>query len=265
MPRLAANLTYLFTEVDFYDRFDEAAHAGFRGVEHQVPYAYDRDAIAERLDRNRLQMVLINLPMGDPQAGDAGIACLPGREGEFREGVELGIEYALALGCPRLNCIAGIAPEGIARERLLEIFVENLRHAAGRLAENGLTLLIEPINSRDRPGFLVSRSEEAVSIIEAVGAGNLYLQFDVYHTQIMQGDIVRTFEAQQRWIRHVQIADNPGRHEPGTGELNIPFILDALDGMGYEGWVACEYAPSTTTVASLAWARPWLSPGGSEA
>ena len=143
MPRIAANLTYLFTEVDFHDRFDEAARAGFGGVEHQVPYAYDRDAIAERLDRIGLQMVLINLPMGDPEAGDAGIACLPGREQEFREGVELGIEYALALGCPRLNCIAGIAPEGVARERLLEIFVENLRHAAGRLAENGLTLLIE--------------------------------------------------------------------------------------------------------------------------
>lgn len=265
MPRLAANLTYLFTERDFYARFDAAAEMGFRGVEHQVPYEFESGAIAERLERNGLEMVLINLPMGNREAGDAGIACLPGREGEFREGVDLGITYARALGCTRLNCIAGVAPDGVPLDVLRGTLVENLAYAARRLAEHGLSLLIEPINTRDRPGFLVSRSDDAIDIIESVGEENLYLQFDVYHTQIMQGDIVKTFEAQQRWIRHVQIADTPGRHEPGTGELNFPFILASLDAMGYEGWVSCEYAPTTTTEVSLAWARPYLATGGTAA
>ena len=259
MPRLAANLTYLFTEVEFLDRFDAAARAGFRGVEHQVPYAFGKSAIAETLEENDLAMVLINLPMGDRDAGEAGIACLPGREQEFRDGVELGIEYAVAIGCPRLNCLAGIAPPGVARETLVDTFVENLRYTAGRFAEQGLELLVEPLNARDRPGFLVSRTDDALEIIDRVGVDNLYLQFDVYHTQIMQGDVVRTFEAQRDRIRHVQIADNPGRHEPGTGELNFPFILEALDSLGYAGWVSCEYAPSTTTQASLEWARPYLA------
>lgn len=258
MPKLAANLNYLFTEVDLLDRFGAAAKAGFRGVEYQSPYAHDKHAFAERLREHGLHMVLMNLPAGDPQAGDAGIACDPKRIQEFRDGVVQGIDFAQTLDCPQLNCLAGIAPPGVEAGRLFETFIDNLRFAAEHFADVGLRLLIEPINTRDRPGFYLSRSTQAVEIIDAVGADNLFLQFDVYHTQIMQGDIVRNFERHRDRIAHVQIADNPGRHEPGTGELNFPFILAAFDQAGYAGWVSCEYAPSTTTEASLAWARGYL-------
>ena len=259
MPRLAANLTYLFTELAFLDRFGAAAEAGFRGVEYQLPYVHDKRAMAERLGEHELEMVLINLPSGDVQAGDAGLACQPDRTQEFRESVEEGIDFAKALGCPQLNCLAGIAPRDVDAERLFDTFVDNLRFAAERLAREGLRLLIEPINTRDRPGFYLSRSTQAMEIIDTVGADNLFLQFDVYHTQIMQGDIVKHFEAHRERIRHVQIADNPGRHEPGTGEINYPFVLAAMDAMGYEGWISCEYAPSTGTLESLGWARDYLA------
>jgi len=259
MPRLAANLNYLFTEVEFLSRFEAAAKAGFRGVEYQHPYDYDKHAIAARLREHGLDMVLMNLPAGDLQAGDAGIACDPNRIEEFRDGVEEGIDFADALGCPQLNCLSGIAPPGVASSSLFDTFVENLSFAAGRFESAGLRLLIEPINTRDRPGFYLSRTNQAMEIIDAVGAENLFLQFDVYHTQVMQGDIVNNFRAHHERIRHVQIADNPGRHEPGSGELNFPFILAALDAMGYEGWVSCEYAPSTNTDESLVWARDYLA------
>jgi hydroxypyruvate isomerase len=261
MPRLAANLDYLFTEVDLLDRFEAASKAGFRGVEYHFPYAHDKQTLASRLREHDLEMVLMNLPPGDRQAGEVGIACDPKRTQEFRDGVEEGegIDFARTLGCPQLNCLAGIAPSGVAPGRLFETFVENLGFAAQRFASAGLRLLIEPINTRDRPGFYLSRSTQAAEIIDAVGADNLFLQFDVYHTQVMQGDIVRNFQAHCERIRHVQIADNPGRHEPGTGELNFPFILATLDGMGYEGWVSCEYAPSTSTEESLEWARGYLA------
>ena len=258
MPKLAANLTYLFTELAFLDRFGAAADAGFRGVEYQLPYVHDKQAMVERLGEHDLEMVLINLPAGDAQAGDAGIACDPNRKQEFRDGVEEGVDFAKALACPQVNCLAGIAPEGVDAERLFDTFVENLRFAAQRLASEGICLLVEPINTRDRPGFYLSRSTQAMEIIAAVDSDNLFLQFDVYHTQIMQGDIVKNFEAHRQRIRHVQIADNPGRHEPGTGEINFPFVLATFDAMGYEGWVSCEYAPSTSTLESLHWAREYL-------
>ena len=259
MPRLAANLTYLFTELDFLDRFGAAAKAGFRGVEYQLPYVHDKQAIAEQLREHGLHMVLMNLPCGNVQAGDAGIACDPSRIREFRDGVEEGIDFARALACPQLNCLAGIAPQGVDPGRLFDTFVENLRFASERFASAGLRLLIEPINTRDRPGFYLSRSTQAMEVIDAVGADNLFLQFDVYHTQIMQGDIVKNFEAHQGRISHIQIADNPGRHEPGTGEINFSCVLAAIDAMGYEGWVSCEYAPSTNTLESLDWARGYLA------
>lgn len=258
MPRLAANLTYLFTERGFFERFAAAAAVGFRAVEYQFPYAYDARSVTEALGEHGLEMVLMNLPAGDRDAGEAGIACLPGREQEFRDGVEAGVDYALEVGCPQLNCLAGVAPPGASPERLHEIFVGNLRYAAERLGAAGLRLLIEPINTRDRPGFYLSRSTQAAEIIDAVGSENLFLQFDVYHTQVMQGDVVNNFAAQRERIRHVQIADNPGRHEPGTGELNFPFILASIDELGYTGWVSCEYAPSDSTESSLAWARGYL-------
>jgi hydroxypyruvate isomerase len=258
MPRLAANLNYLFTEVEFLDRFEAAARAGFRAVEYQFPYSHEKQAMVDRLGEHHLEMVLVNLPAGDVQAGDAGIACDPNRRQEFRDGVEQGIEFALALGCRQLNCLAGVAPSGVSPSRLFDTFVENLRFAAERLSQVGLRLLIEPINTRDRPGFYLSRSTQAMEIIDVVGSNNLFLQFDVYHTQIMQGDIVNNFETHRAHIRHVQIADTPGRHEPGTGELNFPFILGAFDKLGYEGWVSCEYAPSTSSEDSLGWARNYL-------
>lgn len=258
MPRLAANLNYLFNEVDLLERFEAAAQAGFRGVEYQFPYEYDERELAQALRAERLEMVLMNLPAGDIRAGDAGIGCDPARVEEFREGVEKGIAYARALGCPRLNCLAGIAPPAVGVDVLRETFVENLRFAAARLAAADVQLLIEPINTRDRPGFFLSRTTEAIEIIEETGADNLYLQFDVYHVQVMQGDVVNNFDRHREHVRHVQIADNPGRHEPGTGELNFPFILSAIDDLGYRGWVSCEYAPSSSTEESLGWAREFL-------
>lgn len=258
MPKLAANLNYLFTEVELLERFDAAARAGFRGVEYQFPYDFDRRELSQSLRASGLEMVLINLPAGDAKAGDAGIACHPQRVEEFRRGVESGIEYAESLGCRQMNCLAGIAPSGVDAELLLDTLVDNLRFAAARLADNGLRLLIEPINTRDRPGFFVASPARALEIIDTVDCENLFLQFDVYHAQIMQGDIVNSLEAALERIGHVQIADHPGRHEPGTGELNYPFILSALDSMGYGGWVGCEYAPSTVTERSLDWARAYL-------
>lgn len=258
MPRLAANLNYLFTEVALLDRFAAAARAGFRGVEYQSPYALESQALASCLHENALDMVLMNLPMGDVQAGDAGYACDPKRTQEFRDGVEQGIEFARALSCPQLNCLSGIAPPGIDASRLFDTFVENLDYAAGRFAEEQLRLLVEPINTRDRPGFYLSTITQAAELIDAVARDNLFLQFDVYHVQVMQGDIVNRFQAHRERIRHVQIADNPGRNEPGTGELNFSVILAAIDATGYDGWVSCEYRPSTTTEASLEWARRYL-------
>ena len=258
MPRLAANLTMLFTELDVAQRFAAAAEAGFRGVEYQFPYHEDEAEFASALREHDLEMVLQNLPPGDWAAGERGIACHPERAEEFRDSVETAVASARALGCSQINCLAGIAPPGVAGSKLRATFVENLDYAAGRLAREGMHLLIEPINTRDVPGFFLSRSDQALAVIEEVGAANLKLQYDVYHMQIMQGDIVRTLEECLEHVGHVQIADNPGRHEPGTGELNFEFILDALDRMGYAGWVSCEYRPRAGTLEGLSWARPYL-------
>ncbi|MDX1433010.1 MAG: hydroxypyruvate isomerase [Gammaproteobacteria bacterium] len=262
MTRLAANLMFLFTEVDFLERFRAAAGAGFRGVEYQFPYAHASREVAARLADNGLEMVLQNLPPGDWEAGERGIACIPEREREFRDGVERAVDYALAVGCRRLNCLAGILPAGIAEDRAHATLLDNLAFAAARLARDDLTLLVEAINTRDMPGFYLSRSADVIGIIDEIGAPNLRLQYDVYHMQVMEGDIVRTLRERIDYIGHVQIADNPGRHEPGTGELNVPFILDALDAAGYRGWVSCEYQPAAGTVAGLGWARRYLEPAG---
>ena len=258
MPKLAANLMFLFTEVDLMDRFEVAARAGFRGVEYQFPYSHDKSALAGRLRSHDLTMVGLNLPAGDWPGGERGIGCDPQRIGEFRDGVEQAIEFARALDCRQMNCLSGIAPEGVDEARLHDTFVENLAFAADRLKEVDRTLLIEPINTRDIPGFFLSGSRQAVAIIDEVGRANLRLQFDIYHMQVMEGDIVNTFEARQSYIGHVQVADNPGRHEPGSGELNYSFILSELDRLGYDGWVSCEYAPAGDTLAGLSWALPYL-------
>jgi hydroxypyruvate isomerase len=258
LPRLAANLRYLWTELPWAERFAAAARAGFEGVEYQFPYEHGLEPFAEAWAASGTRMVLINLPPGDWAAGERGLACLPGREGEFRASVEEAIVYARRLGCSRINCLVGIAPAGADPAALEALLVANLRAAAARLREVGMTALLEPINTRDMPGYLVSGTAAARRIIGAVAAPNLRLQYDVYHMQIMEGDLARTLEAHRDLLGHVQIADNPGRHEPGTGEIRYPFLLDHLDRIGYRGWVGCEYAPSTDTASSLAWAQPWL-------
>jgi hydroxypyruvate isomerase len=257
MPRFAANLTMLWNEVDFLDRFGAAAGAGFRGVEYLFPYAHPKEALAEPLQRHGLVQVLHNLPAGDWAKGERGIACHPHRVGEFQDGVGRAIEYAAALGCRQVNCLAGIAPPGAPPESLRRTLVENLRFAAAKLGEAGVRLLVEAINTRDIPGFYLCRTAQAVEILEEVDSPNLGLQYDVYHMQVMEGDLAATIERNLARIGHVQIADNPGRHEPGTGEINYAFLLGFLDRMGYQGWVGCEYKPRATTEAGLSWLAPW--------
>ena len=258
MPRFAANLTMMFNEVNFLDRFEAAARAGFKGVEYLFPYDYRPDELAERLKANGLTQVLHNLPAGDWDAGERGIACLPDRVGEFQDGVGRAIAYATALGCKQVNCLAGVAPDDIAPEVLRETLLSNLRFAGPRLADAGIRLLLEPINTRDIPGFFVRYTAQARSIMEEADSDNLRLQHDIYHMQVMEGDLAPTIESNLDIIEHVQIADTPGRNEPGTGEINYPFLFDQLDRLGYNGWVGCEYRPLTTTEAGLGWIARYL-------
>jgi hydroxypyruvate isomerase len=253
MPRFAANLSMLFTEVDFIDRFAGAARAGFRAVECQFPYAESAETVAAQLHEHDLQMVLHNLPAGDWTAGERGIACHPDRVDEFRQGVAQAIAYATVLGCPQLNCLAGIAPAGVPEDVVRDTFIANLCSAASELKAAGLRLLVEPINTFDIPGFYVSRTDQALELIDAVGADNLYLQYDVYHAQRMEGELGSRLVRYLPRIAHIQIADNPGRHEPGTGEINYAWLFRHLDAIGYQGWVGCEYKPATTTEAGLGW------------
>ena len=258
MPRFNANITMMFNEVDFLDRFEAAAKAGFKGMEYLFPYEYDKDQLAEKLRDNGLTQVLYNLPAGDWDGGERGIACNPDRVGEFQDGVGRAVEYAPTLGCKRVNCLAGIAPEGVGPDKLRETFVSNLRFAAAKLEAAGVRLLIEPINTRDFPGIFLHHTADAHSIIDEVGSANLGLQHDVYHMQIMEGDLAPTIESNLDIIGHVQIADTPGRHEPGTGEINYPFLFSFLDKIGYDGWVGCEYRPLDTTESGLGWGAPYL-------
>lgn len=254
MPKFAANLSMLFAEAEFLDRFALAARAGFAAVECQFPYAYPAAAILDRLRRQDLTMVLHNLPAGDWDRGERGIACLPGREQEFRDGVERAVEYATTLGCPQVNCPAGIAPPGVSPDRLRDTLVANLAVAAELFAGAGLRLLLEPINNvRDIPGFFVANSWQALDIIRDVGAANLFLQYDVYHMHVMQEAIPETITRHLTSIGHVQIADDPGRHEPGTGSIDFRSLFALVDRLGYSGWIGCEYKPATTTEAGLGW------------
>ncbi len=257
MPRFAANLTMLFNEVDFMERFGAAARAGFRGVEYLFPYSYERNRLADLLAQHDLTQVLFNLPAGDWPAGERGIACLPDRTGEFLDGVGKAIEYASLLRCRQVNCLAGILPAGVPAARAHETFVANVAAAAGELEQHGIRLLIEPINTRDFPGFFLNRTRQALDVIAESGSKNLALQYDVYHMQIMEGDLAYTIEKNLGSIEHIQVADNPGRHEPGTGEIHYPFLFAHLDRLGYTGWVGCEYKPVGSTEAGLAWLRPY--------
>jgi hydroxypyruvate isomerase len=253
MPRFAANLSMLFTEAPLLERFGRAARAGFTAVELQFPYEQPAAVLREELVRHGLTMVLHNLPAGDWAAGDRGIAADPARVAEFRAGVARAIDYATTLGVPRLNCLAGKLPPGVTAADARATLVANLRFAAAALHELGLTLLIEPINRFDVPGFVLQRSDDAVALMDEVGAPNLKLQYDIYHQQRTEGELAATIERLLPRIGHIQVADNPGRHEPGTGEIAWPFLFAHLDRIGYAGHVGCEYKPAAGTEAGLTW------------
>jgi 2-dehydrotetronate isomerase len=253
MPRFAANLSMMFQEVPFLERFAAAAAAGFRGVEFLFPYQHPAEAIAARLQEAHVENVLFNLPPGDWAAGERGIACLPGRETEFRESVATALAYARVLGTPRLHVMAGIVPTGTPRESYQECYIHNLRYAAGEFAAHGIDLLIEPINPRDMPGYFLNTQAEAAEICAIVAAPNIKMQMDCYHMQIVEGDLATKLRHYAPRCGHVQIAGVPGRNEPNTGEVNYRYLLALLDEIGYQGWVGCEYRPAGNTLAGLGW------------
>ena len=255
MPKFAANLTMLFNEVPFMERFAAAKAAGFEAVEYLFPYAYDKNELAQQLKTHGLKQVLHNLPAGNWDAGERGIACHPDRVEEFRAGVDKAIEYATALGCPQVNCLAGKLPAGVTREQAHATLVANLKFAAPKLKAAGIKLLIEPINHFDIPGFFLNYTAQAAAIIDEVGSDNLYIQYDLYHAQRMEGELAATVQKHLARIPHIQLADNPGRNEPGTGEMNYAFLFKHLDAIGYTGWIGCEYKPKTTTVEGLGWIK----------
>lgn len=253
MPKFAANLTMMFNEVAFAQRFAAAAAAGFKAVEFLFPYEHAAQDVALWLKQNRLENVLFNLPPGDWAAGERGIAALPGRETEFRAGVARAIEYALAMGTQRLHMMAGLIPAGADLGLHRELYLGNLRHAARELARHGLTLLIEPINGRDMPGYFLHSQAQAHGLREESGEPNVKVQMDFYHAQIVEGDLATTFKKYFNGIGHVQIASVPSRNEPDDGEVNYPYLFRLLDELGYEGWIGCEYRPRGRTEEGLAW------------
>jgi len=255
MPKFAANISFLFTEVDFLQRFEAARKAGFGAVEFHFPYPYEHVALAAAVKEAGVEVVLFNLPPGNWEKGERGIACHPDRIAEFRDGVAKAIAYARTLKCPRVNCLAGLAPKDADPERLRATFVENLRYAAAAFAAEGVTLVMEPINPRTVPGFYLNTTKQSLDIIRAVGAANLKIQYDIFHMQIVEGDLAKTIEANLANIGHIQFADVPDRHEPGTGEVNFDFLFDWIDRVGYPGWVSAEYVPAKGTVASLGWLK----------
>ncbi len=258
MPKFSANLSMLFKEVDFLDRFELAARAGFKAVEFLFPYEWEKAELQQRLRANGLEVVLHNLPAGDWNAGERGLACLPDRVSEFRDGVARALDYAMALGCPRLNCLAGILPAALSAEEARQTLVANARYAAGEAQKAGAKLLVEAINTRDMPGFGLSTTEQALQVLAAVNHPNLYVQYDIYHMHIMGDDLKKTIAQNVARIAHMQLADAPGRHEPGTGEIGFDDLFSAIDATGYDGWIGCEYNPTGLTEASLGWVRKYL-------
>jgi hydroxypyruvate isomerase len=258
--RLAANLSMMFAEVPFLERFEAAARHGFRGVEYLFPYDVPATEIRARLDRHGLTQVLFNFPAGDWASGERGIAGLPDRVDEFRRGVDSALHYARVTGCRKLHAMPGKLPAGEDRERCLAVFVDNLIFAADAAAADGIDVLIEPINTRvDIPGYLLDRTDLALALLARANRPNIRLQYDIYHMQIMEGDLARSFGKLLPQIAHVQLADNPGRNEPGTGEIRYEWLLRHIDDLGYRGWIGCEYKPRESTVAGLSWAAPYLS------
>lgn len=255
MPRFAANLNWLFTDLPMLDRFGAAKNSGFDAVEYMFPYDYDINDLVKALKALNLVQALHNMPPGDWDAGDRGIGCLPDRVDEFRDTVGMAISAATALQCPKVNCLAGLTPAGADAEELEDTFVSNLSYAAAEFAKHDLQLVIEAINTRDMPGFYLTTSKQAFDIMDKVGAPNLLFQYDIYHMQVMEGDLANTLATNLDRIGHLQLADNPGRHEPGTGEINYPFLFEHIDKIGYDGWIGCEYKPATETLEGLGWLK----------
>ncbi|GGX94967.1 hydroxypyruvate isomerase [Massilia dura] len=253
MPRFAANLTMLFNELPFLERFKAAADAGFKGVEYLFPYPFAKEELAAQLEQHGLTQVLHNLPAGNWEKGERGIACHPDRVEEFREGVDRAIEYATALRCRTVNCLVGIAPAGVSEDVLRQTVVDNLGYAAAKLKAAGIRLLVEPINTYDIPGFYLNRTEQALRILDEVGSDNLFVQYDVYHAQRTEGELGATLARHLNRIGHIQVADNPGRNEPGTGEINYAWLFRHIDKLGYDGWIGCEYKPAGDTRDGLRW------------
>ena len=253
MPRFAANLSMMFNEVPFLDRFDAARAAGFEAVEFLFPYDHPAPEIRKRLDANGLKQVLFNMPPGDWAAGERGMAALPGRDAEFLDGVKRALDYAAALGCPLLHCMAGIVPPGVPHATAAALFALRIARAAEMAHAAGVRVVIEPINQRDMPGYFLTTQAQGAAIVEAIGRDRAGLQFDVYHCQVAEGDITRRMEALMPVIAHMQVADVPDRHEPGTGEIGWAHVFGAMDQLGYAGWVGCEYRPAGRTEDGLGW------------
>lgn len=257
MLRFTANLTMLFNEVPFLERFALAAKAGFKGAEFKDPFSCSKADVVRAVKDSGLEPVLFNMPAGDWDGGERGIGCLPGREQDVRDGVALAIEYALALGTKHINLLGGIPPRDADRRDVRRVFVENLRYAAKALDPHGIRLVIEPVNTYDSPGVFLTKTEQAVEIIKDVGAPNLGIEYDVYQAQLMEGDLTNTLRRHMPLIWHMQVADVPSRAEPGTGEINYDHVLRVIDEAGYRGWIGCDYRPSTTTLGSFRWMKAW--------
>ena len=257
MPQFCANLSMMFNEVPFLDRFEAAAKAGFEAVEFLFPYEHQAAEIRARLDGNGLTQVLFNAPPGDWNGGERGTATLPGRQQEFRDGIVQALSYAEALGNTLVHVMAGIPPQSLRPGTAAALYAANLSWAIEQAAPRGIKLIIEPINHRDMPGFFLNTTGQAASYVEAFGPGRLGLQFDLYHCQVTEGDVTKRMAALLPLIAHMQIADVPGRHEPGTGEIGWPFVFGEIDRLGYGGWVGCEYRPAGETVSGLDWRRKY--------
>ncbi|TWG83348.1 hydroxypyruvate isomerase [Cupriavidus gilardii J11] len=258
MPRFAANLSMLYNEHGFLDRFAAAASDGFRAVEYLFPYEFPAADLKARLERHGLQQALFNAPPGDWSAGERGIASLPGREDEFRRGINMALDYARVLGNDKVHVMAGLRAAGVDPAAQREVYLRNLDYAARTANAEGVTIVIEPINPRDMPGYFLNRQDEAHAICRETGAPNLKVLFDCYHCQIVEGDLAMTLKRDIGGIAHIQIAGVPARQEPDTGEVHYPYLFDLIDELGYQGWIGCEYRPKAGTTAGLGWLRPYL-------
>ncbi|MCZ4282787.1 hydroxypyruvate isomerase family protein [Kiloniella laminariae] len=255
MIRFAANLSMLFTEVPFLERFRAARDCGFEGVEFLFPYAWSAETLKDRLNSENLKQVLFNAPPGNWDLGERGIAGLPGRETEFREGIDLALNYALTLECQNIHVMAGICPENLSLEQSFEIYTQNIAYAAERVASHAVSILLEPINIRSFPGYILSHQAQARHLIDTLGYKNLRLQLDLFHAQIMEGDLTNLIRHQLSYIEHIQLASVPDRHEPDEGEINYNWIFKELSRLSYRGWIGCEYIPRGDTKTGLAWLK----------